>query len=63
MKYKGYLIKPVYKHKFAVYEEGLTNTYTFGTRCGTISHPDQQDKRISINFNSIEDCREFINYL
>jgi len=33
----------------------------FGTRCGTSTHPDQKDKRISINLSTIERCKEFID--
>lgn len=60
-KYKGYLIKTVYKYKYAVYQEGITNADTMGTRCGTTSHPDQQDKRISKNFNSLSSAKDFID--
>jgi hypothetical protein len=55
--YKEYWIKPVYKTKWAVYKDGGTSAYTFGARCGTV-YP---DIRISINFNSVQECKSFID--
>ena len=49
------IIKQVWTHKFAVYEQGQTAKDTFGARRGTV-YP---DKRISINLNSMEEAEEF----
>jgi len=55
--YKGYIIKPVYKHKWCVYEPGPECHNVFGARSGTIF----PDIKISTNMLSVDACKEFID--
>ena len=59
VRYKGYVIKPIYKKKWAVYKEGLTSSNVPRSRNGTVF----PDERVSINFDNIIECKRFIDKL
>lgn len=55
--YRGYIIRPIYKTKWAVYRPGAPNWKVGGGRCGTV-HPDE---KMSANLGSVDECKAVID--